>query len=306
VGQEATPAALHAFRAALRTLSGHVARRLLAGAGLALAFWAFTALSQAHADVLPPHSSAAPRPLIHAKLSPPATTRPGTHALRRTLTDTGTDTDTGIGWRAPRIVRATRKTGEGIVRKPAARLLTTVPATRTRLSGLSRALGLPRVARLPGAPGLPSAADAIDVAPKGAADVVHPRQPSVRDDDPGCRPLEPQPPSPTPSATPAGVRAEKAHLRPAETGAGPVTSPPRMKPTGTIAHAPRRHDVLPGMMTPVPAPVSGSGGSGSGGKTSSGDLPRLSLPASGLWSLAAEPETTISRNIADKPSFSPD
>jgi hypothetical protein len=63
------------------------------------------------------------------------------------------------------------------------------------------------------------------------------------------------------------------------------------------------------LAAPVPAPVSGSGESDfSGGKTSSGtgDVPRISLPVSGLWSIASQPAVRAIRNIADKPSFSPD
>ncbi len=62
-------------------------------------------------------------------------------------------------------------------------------------------------------------------------------------------------------------------------------------------------------VVPVSAPASGAGGSdGSRCKTpsSAGDVPRLSLPVAGLWSVAAQPAAFVSRNIADKPSFSPD
>jgi hypothetical protein len=309
-----TPADLRTLRTALRTL----ARRLLAGAGLILAFWAFTALSQAHADVLPSHSSTAPRPLLHVKPSPPTTARSGTHALSRTLGGLTARRGTGNGRPVSRIVQGARRTALGTARRPAALVHATVPATRTRLGGPSRDLGLPQAVRLPRTAPLPSAAGAIGAAKKRATRGVHPCSPSARDDDPGCDPSEPQPPrSPTPSAVlgpvraqPMGARTQRPYTGPGETGETreePMTSPVRMKLTGAIVPASPRHDVRPGLTTPMPVSGSGSGGD-SGGKTSSGagDLPRLRLPAPGLWSVAVEPETTISRNIADKPSFSPD
>jgi hypothetical protein len=82
-----------------------------------------------------------------------------------------------------------------------------------------------------------------------------------------------------------------------------------MKPTGTITHTPRPRAERMALAAPMPAPISGSGESGgSGGKTSSGtgDVPRINLPVSGLWTLASQPAVTVSRIIADKPSFSPD
>jgi hypothetical protein len=101
-----------------------------------------------------------------------------------------------------------------------------------------------------------------------------------------------------------------SHPGPGEAGDERVTSPLRMRLTGTIAIVHRRDHLRPGLATPVPvpAPVSGSGSGDSGGKTSSGagDLPRVCLPMPVLWSLATEPETTTSRTIAEKPPFSPD
>jgi hypothetical protein len=311
-----TPADLRTLHTALRTL----ARRLLAGAGLVLAFWAFTALSQAHADVLPSHSSTAPRPVLHAKPSTPTTARSGDHALSRTLG--GLTGRTGTGTRRPvsHILSGARKTVQGTARTSAALVHGTVPVTRTRLGGRSRDLGLPPAVRLSRAAPLTSATDAIGAAKTGATRVVHPPSPSRRDDEPGCDPAERQaPPSPAPPAVqgpvrapPIGARTRMAHPVPGETGGEPVTSPVRMKLTGIIVPAPRRHDVRPGPTAPVPVPApvsgSGSGGGDSGGKSSSGagESPRFRLPAPGLWSLATEPETTISRNIADKPPFSPD
>ena len=261
-----TPPDLHTFDTVLRTL----VRRLLAGAGLVLAFWAFTALSQAHADPLPPHSPKAPRP-PHVKTPTRVTARSGTHAVSRV--PGGLTARTGTGTKRPvsRILHGARKTVLGTARTPAALVHAAVPATRTRLGGLSHDLGLPK-----------------------------------------------PPPSLTPPAVqgpvgvpPIGARTQRPRPGPVKMGDEPVTSPVRMKLTGTIAPAPRRHDVRPAPTSPmpVPAPVSGAGSGGdSGGKTSSsaGDLPRLRLPAPGLWTLASEPETTIIRNIADKPPFSPD
>ena len=88
-----------------------------------------------------------------------------------------------------------------------------------------------------------------------------------------------------------------------------VAPSPHLKATGTITHAPRPRAERMGLAAPVPAPVSGSGETDcSGGKTSSGagDTPHISLPVSGLWSIASQPAMRASRNIADKPSFSPD
>ncbi|GAB2815162.1 hypothetical protein GCM10027176_19760 [Actinoallomurus bryophytorum] len=317
-----TPADLRTLRTALSVL----ARRLLAVAGLILAFWAFTALSQAHADVLPSHSSTTPRPLLHVKPSSPTTVRSGTHALSRTLG--GLTGRTGTGTRQPvsHVIHDAGKTALGTVRRPAALVHATVPATRIRLGGLSHDLGLPRTVRLPRTAPLPSAAGAIKAAKKRATRAVHPRSPSARDDDdPGCDPSQPwRPRSPAPSAFQGPVRTQpigewtrRPLTRPGqtgeagETGEGPATSPVRMKLTGAIVPDSPRDDLRPGLRTPVPvpAPVSGSGSGGdSGGKTSSSasDLPRLHLPAPGLWSVVTEPETTISRTIADKPPFSPD
>ena len=311
---QATPPDLRTLHPALRTF----ARRLLAGAGLVLAFWAFTALSQAHADVLTPHSSTAPRPRLHAKPATPATEQSGTHAVRRALGRLTGRTGTGTKQPISRILRSARKAGPGTARTPTALVHGTAPATRARLGGLSRDLGLPRAVRLSRAAPLPSATDAIGAARTGATQVIHRSSPSARDDEPGCDRFDPwPPPPPTPPAVqgpvraPIGARTQRPQPAPGETGDEPVTSPVRMKLTGTIAPASRRHDVRPGPRTPmpVPAPVSGTGSGGdSGGKNSSsaGDLPRVCLPAPGLWSLATEPETTISRNIADKPPFSPD
>ena len=307
-----TPADLRTLPTALHVL----ARRLLAGTGLVLAFWAFTALSQAHADVLPSHSSTTPRPLLHVK--PPTTAGSGTHALSHTLGGLTARTGTGTGRPVSRIVSGARKTALGTVRKPAALVHATVPATRARLDGLSRDLGLPDIVRRPRAIPLPSVPDAIGVAKTGTTRVVHPPSSSACDDDRDCDPLELQPPrSPTPSAAqgpvrapPIGVRTQSPRPGPGETGDEPVMS--RMKLTGTIVAALRRPDVRPGLRPPVPVPVPASGaGSGgdSGGKTSSsgaGDVAHFRLSAPGLWSLANEPETTISRTIADKPPFSPD
>jgi hypothetical protein len=304
-----TPPDLHTFDTVLRTL----ARRLLAGAGLVLAFWAFTALFQAHADPLPPHSPKAPRALPHAKTPTRTTVRSGTQAASRALGGLTARTGTGTQRPVSHILHGARKTVLGTARTPAALVHAAVPAVRTRLGGLSRDLALPPAVRLPrAAPApLPSAADAIGAAKTGVRRVAHP---PGRDDDLGCHPFPPKPPpSLTPPAVqgPVGARTQGPRPGPVETGDEPVTSPVRMKLTGTIAPAPRRHDVRPPPTSPmpVPAPVSGGGSGGdSGGKTSSsaGDLPRLRLPAPGLWTLATEPETTISRNIADKPPFSPD
>lgn len=306
-----TPADLRTHHSALCVL----ARRLLAGAGLVLAFWALTALSQAHADVLPPHSSAVPRPVLHAKLPAPATVRSGDHALSRTLGHLTGRTGTG-GTKRPvaRVLHGARKTVLGTARTSAGLVHATVPASRTPLREHSRDLGLPRAVPL-----LP-ATDVIGTANTGVTRVVHRPSSSARGGDTDCDRSEAQPPrSPTPSAvqgpvrTPlTGVRTRISHPEPGEAGDEQVTSPVRMRLTGTIAIVHRRDHLRPGLTIPVPipAPVSGSGsGSGdSGGKTSSGagDLPRLCLPVPVLWSLTTEPETTTSRTIADKPPFSPD
>lgn len=82
-----------------------------------------------------------------------------------------------------------------------------------------------------------------------------------------------------------------------------------MKATGAITHTPRPRVARPVLITPMPFPSSGSGENDcSAGKSSSGTdaAPRLALPASGIWTVTAQPTVTASRIIADKPSFSPD
>jgi hypothetical protein len=271
-----TPAPLRESRSALCRLTGRIARRLLAGAGLILAFWAFTALSQAHADVLPPQAPTAVRPLLHPKLLPPTTStvraastakaakaakaiRPDGHILRRTLG--GLTHRAGSVRPALRVPDAVRKTGLGAtVRKPAALLPATAPATDTRLGGLSGALDLPHAVQLPGVavqlpevavplpevavrlpevairlpdvavqlPGvslrLPGApvAGLIGAARQGATKVVHRPASSGRYEDPGCRSDEPRPPC-------SAVSTAAPHLAWWTASAGPRAgkSPPR-------------------------------------------------------------------------------
>ena len=133
--------------------------------------------------------------------------------------------------------------------------------------------------------------------------------------DGGCHP-RPRPPYDPPRPFHRAVRHAAAKAAPVvrghrhHTAAHRMTSPPqRIKPTGTITHTPRPRTERLALAAPAPAPVSGSGeGDCSGGKTSSGtgDAPRISIPVSGLWSIAPQPAVTASRIIADKPSFSPD
>jgi hypothetical protein len=184
-------------------------------------------------------------------------------------------------------------------RRPAAPLRTTLERVRP--------------ARLPPVTQEPKAADRPAADPRGAAR----RDPSGSSErrGGGCHP-SPRPPHDPPTKLHRAVRHAAAKAAPVvrghrhHTAAYRVTSPPqRIKPTGTITHTPRPRTERLALAAPAPAPVSGSGeGDCSGGKTSSGtgDASHISVPVSGLWSIAPQPAVTASRIIADKPSFSPD
>jgi hypothetical protein len=267
----------------LCAVAGHVARSLLAGVGMVVAFWAVGAVSQAHADVFSPRPSAsqqakaalrAPHPLSGVRIGP-------SHREERRVRKT--------------VPRATRP---GTVRRTAR-----TAAGRLRPVRLAHRTGLPPVAEVPKDAGLPAVVE--DVAAGG--------DPAGRQDDQGCHPPPTDPPPPIHRVAPHVAKAAPAVRghphRPAATGAHQAPPSPHLKPTGTITHAPRPRAERMALAAPVPAPVSGSGESDcSGGKTSSGtgDVSRISLPVSGLWSIAPQPAMRASRNIADKPSFSPD
>ena len=299
-------------------LSGRIVRLLLTGVGLAIAFWAFGVLSQAHADVLPHQDSGrlsqVTRP-IRAALPAPART------VRVSPVRTRVHSTLGGLTKTPRVAGAARRTAA----------VHTAPLIGTRkhplLSTLRHTTGLPRlpdvrgVTGLPGttvrrAAGLPSLTE-VHGAVRGTGRLTRTRAPyslrlpSVPDAGAGCArrwtsaaPAQRTGPAPVTRA----ASADPPRLDPFTAGpAAWAPSPPRMG-TGAITHTPQR-PVRARPPTPVPPPVSGSGGSDScGGKTSSGagDMPRLSLPTCGLWSMAHQTSTMPSRNIADKPSFSPD
>jgi hypothetical protein len=180
-----------------------------------------------------------------------------------------------------------------------------------RLPDVRRITGLPGTAvqRVAGLSSLTEVHDAV----RGTGpltrtrDPYSPRPPSEPRSGAGCdRRWAPAAPTRRPVPVTRAAPVDPPRLDPVTTG--PAASPPRMKPTGAVTHTPQR-PVRVGPPTPVPPPASGSGGSDScGGKSSSGagDMPRLSLPTCGLWSMAHQTSTTPSRNIADKPSFSPD
>jgi hypothetical protein len=259
-----------------------VARRLLIGVGVLAGFWAFGAFSQAHADAFPPRSSASQQ--ARSALRPPS--RITAHPLRETVSH---------------LLRTARRPVT-----PAS-----TAAERVRPVRLAHRVGLPPVAEVPKAAGRPIAG--LHGGARG-----DPSGSSGRQRDGGCHPppTDPPPKNPPPPlhrVVPHAAKAAPAvrgHPHRPVTAPDHVTPPPqRMKPTGTITHAPRPRAERMALAAPVPAPVSGSGGSDcSRGKTSSGtgDVPRISLPVSGLWSIAPQPAITASRISADKPSFSPD
>jgi hypothetical protein len=235
-------------------------------------FWAFGALSQAHADTFPARSLAShqARPALDVTA----------HPLHRTV---------------PHLLRTARR--------PVAPVRTTVE--RIRPVRLVHRLGRSRLAEIPKAADRP--VDRLRSAAGG--DLYR----SSGQGDRGCQPPPPNNPPPPPHrVVPYAAKAAPAIRglphRPV-TGPDRVTPPEGMKPTGTITHTPRPRAERMALAAPMPAPISGSGESGgSGGKTSSGtgDVPRINLPVSGLWTLASQPAVTMSRIIADKPSFSPD
>jgi hypothetical protein len=260
----------------LRTRRTHlsaVARRLLVGVGVLIGFWAFGALAQAHADTLPARSFAShqPRPALDVTA----------HPLRQTV---------------PHLLRTARR--------PVAPVRTTVE--RIRPVRLVHRLERSRLAEITKAADRP-----VDRLRSAAR--AHTYGSSGRQDDGDCHPPPPNEPPPSPQR----VVPHAAGAAPALRGRphGPVavpdgvTPPQRMKPTGTITHLPRPRAERMALAAPMPAPISGSGESGgSGGKTSSGtgDVPRVDLPVSGFWTITSHPAVTVSRIIADKPSFSPD
>lgn len=255
-----------------------VVRRLLVGVGMLVGFWAFGALSQAHADGFPPRSYASQQARSALRLPSSVTA----HPLRETV---------------PHLLRTARR--------PVAPARTAVE--RIRHVRLAHRVGLPPVAEIPRAVGRPIAGlhGAARGDPSGSSgpygEGCHP---------PPADPPPNRPPPPLHRVVPKAAPAVRGHPHRPVTAPDRVMPPPqRMKPTGTITHTPRPRAERMALAAPVPAPVSGSGESdSSGGKTSSGtgDVPRISLPVSGLWSIAAQPAITASRIIADKPSFSPD
>jgi hypothetical protein len=295
-------------------LSGRTVRLLLTGVGLAIAFWAFGFLSQAHADVLPHQDSGrlsqVTRPVRAALPAPARTVRVPPVRTRAHSTLGGLTKAARVASAPPKTVHAA--TLIGTAKHP---LLTTL-RHRTglpRLPDVRRVIGLPAttVQRPAGLPSLSEVHGAV----RGVPPLTRQRAPySLRPPSrpgagAGCdRRWTPPAPARRPGPVPVTRAApvDPPRLDPFTTG--PAAPLPRMKPTGAITHTPQR-PVRVGPPMPVPPPVSGSGGSDSGGgKTSSGagDVPRLSLPTCGLWSMAHQTSTMPSRNIADKPSFSPD
>ncbi|MCW2861811.1 MAG: hypothetical protein JWP48_3519 [Actinoallomurus sp.] len=292
-------------------------RLLLTGVGLAIAFWAFGVLSQAHADVLPhrdsgrlsqvtrPIRAALPAPTRTVRVSPVRTrARPVVGGLTKTPRVAGASGKTAVVHAAPLIgtrkhpLLTTLRDRTGLPRLPDVRRVTGLPGTTVQ-----------RAARLP-------SLTEVHGAVRGAGALTRtrnpysPRPPSEPGAGAGCaRRWTPAAPARRPGPVTRAAPVDPPRLDPVTTGpASRAAAPSRMKRTGAITHTPQR-PVRVSPPTPVPAPVSGSGGSDSGGgKTSSGagDVPRLSLPACGLWSMAHQTSTMPSRNIADKPSFSPD
>lgn len=103
--------ALCALRVACRNFSIRVARYLLPGAGLALTFWAFSALAQAHADVLPPR----PQHVAQSSYAPAKALRRGplaaaNHRATKTAASAARRTLARLGGERPgrRRIRAAR------------------------------------------------------------------------------------------------------------------------------------------------------------------------------------------------------
>jgi hypothetical protein len=304
---------------ATRRGRGRFVRLLLTGVGLVIAFWAFGALSHARADVLPssdsgrlsqvtrPVRTALRTPAAGARVSP---ARAGVHTLH------------GLTKARPRgagLPRMTAGAPLGGTRKhpllATVRALTTLPHG----TGLSRLHDVRRVADLPGTSlrrttDLPSIRK-VHGAVRGAEALTRtrhrysPRPPAEPGAGAGCA-ERPTPVAPAQRLDHAlatwGSSADPPRYEPVISGPG--IPPPRMKPTGAFTRTPPR-PARAGTPTPVSPPVSGSGGSdSSGGKSpgGAGDVPHLSLPTGGLWSIAHQTSTMPSRTIADKPSFSPD
>jgi hypothetical protein len=298
---------------------GRTVRLLLTGVGLAIAFWAFGALSHARADVLPspdsgrlsqvtrPVRAALRTPAPRARVSP---VRAGVHTVH------GLTKARSRGASLPRMTAGAPLAG---TRKhpllATARELTTLPHG----IGLPRLHDVRRVAELPGTSlrrttDLPSIRK-VHGAVRGAEALARtrhrysPRPPAEPGAGAGCA-EGPTPVAPAQRLDQAlatwGAPADPPRYEPVTTG--PAISPPRMKPTGAITRTSPR-PARAGTPAPVPPPVSGSGGGdSSGGKSpgGAGDVPHLSLPTGGLWSIAHQTSTMPSRTIADKPSFSPD
>lgn len=267
-----------------------VARRLLVGVGMLVGFWAFGALAQAHADAFPPRSSASQQAKALYGLRPLSGVT--AHPLRE---------ERALHKTVPHLLRTARR--------PVTRVRTATE--RVRPVRLAHRIGLLPVAEVPKAAGRPIAG--LHGATRGDPSGSYRRQVDGGCHPPPTGPPPKNPPPPLHRLVPHAAKAAPAvrgHPRRPVTAPDRLTPPPqRMKRTGTITHAPRPPVERMALAAPVPAPVSGSGESEcSGGKTSSGtgDVPRISLPVSGLWSIAPQPATTASRIIADKPSFSPD
>jgi hypothetical protein len=251
-----------------------------------IAFLAFGALTQARADVLPPRSAESEQVKSALRPSSGATV----HPLRRWTRPAGARERA-----VPRLLRTARRP-VALARTAAGRVRHLRPAHR---------LGLPRRLERP----------VTELRETAQGDLPGS---SGRQDGGSCHPapVDPLGRGPTPPShrtvphVAAAAPAVRGHPHRPVTGFGRVTPPsPRLRPSGTIAHRSRPRAERLALAAPVPAPVSGSGEcDGSGTKTSSGtgDAPRITMPAPGLWTIAPQPAATASRIIADKPSFSPD
>ncbi|MGH3381467.1 MAG: hypothetical protein ACRDP6_42735, partial [Actinoallomurus sp.] len=268
--------ALYGFRVACLSFFIRSVRLLLPVAGLVLAFWAFSALTPAHADTLPPHAIAPARVVPHGPLAANDRTTAVAPALRRSLHALR---------QHPRRTRAAPL-------PPVVRRLHVLHTVRRTVRSTGATILRPIQGATPGRTG--PLVDPYPAAPE-------------QNDHPACDPPRPAPPGPSSAVHRARtVPATWSGLvhRP-ET---PVAAPFAIKETGTISRAPAtRMRTLPA--PPGFAPVSGQGENDcAGGKTptGTGDVPRVSLRPPGLWCVAHRQDRKIGRNIADKPSCSPD
>jgi hypothetical protein len=301
-----------------RYFTDRVVRHLILGAGLALTFWifwAFSALGQANAATThdPPFTPASVRsvaagtPALAHRLAHP----PRPHHLRAHHPRTR-----GPRPRHPRVPRALLAATRRAAHPPRATALLH-PVERLRPSGVAHPARPHRLSRLlaavrviegrvnvetwpsggrtaVGGTWSPYSGDRVD---QGGDDSVRPtrrtRAPDGRStaNPPASRPRTPLGESPVYSAAQVGA------------------VPRRVLMGGVIhlGHVLRVDRTAPGTPASVPAPGS-SESDCSAKKTPSGasDLPWLSIPRPGLWSVAFQQTMRVGRPIADKPSFSPD